>query len=85
MMQSALGVAVVHNRIVDTESLAGTEAGTVDVAATAATAGAVEGRLTWALGVRNELVAEGSLVGRTERLRKSEAAHTDSDSAAQDT
>ena len=83
MMHSVLGVAVVHNHSVDTESLAGTEAGTVVVAATAATAGVVEGRPTWALGGRNELVAEGSLVGRTEPLRKSEAAHTGSDSAAQ--
>lgn len=84
-MHSVSGVAVVHNHSVDTEYLAGTEAGTVDVAVTAATAGVVEGKLTWALGVRTELVAEGSLVGRTEHLRKSEAAHTDSDSAAQDT
>lgn len=77
MMQSALGVAVVRDHSVDMESLAGTEAGTVDAAVIAATADVGEDRLTEALVVRIELVAEGSLVGRTEPLRKSEAAHTD--------
>lgn len=46
MMQSVLGVAVVHNHSVDMESPVGKEAGTVDAVVTAATAGVAEDRLT---------------------------------------
>ena len=46
MMQSVLGVAVVHNHSVDMEPLADTEAGTVDAAVIAATADVVVDRPT---------------------------------------